>query len=71
MKQKRQENICLILWGILGLLQCAVAIATLAGVGVCLIQRISVWYIVLRAVLGFGAIAGLWWLDAAMRRWVL
>lgn len=71
MKQKRQENICLILWGILGLLQCAVAIVTLAGVGVCLIQRLSVWHIILRAVLGCGTIAGLWWLDAAMRRWVL
>lgn len=71
MKQKRQENICLILWGILGLLQCAVAIATLAGVGVCLIQQLSVWHIIWRAVLGFGAIAGLWWLDVAMRRWVL
>lgn len=71
MKQKRQENICLMLWGILGLLECAVAIATLAGVGVSLIQRLNVWHIILWAVLGFGAIAGLWWLDVAMRRWVL
>ena len=43
MKQKRQENICLVLWGLLGLLECAVAIATLAGIGVSLIQHHSIW----------------------------
>ena len=71
MKQKRQENICLILWGILGLFECAVAIATLAGIGVSLIQHHSIWRVLLWAVLGCGTIAGLGWLDAAMRRWVL
>ena len=71
MKRKRQENICLVLWGILGLLECAVAIVTAAGVGVCLVMHLGIWQILLRAVLGGGVIAGLWWLDVAMRRLVL